>query len=153
VVVVRTFSKVHGLAGLRIGYALAHPDAARRIRAFSGLSNLNALGLLAATASLGDDAHVARSLRVNDEARRVTYEVLDELGLERLPSHTNFVLHHVPATRRTTSAACASGVWVGRPFPPMLGHNRLSFGTPRGDGTVRRGAAGVPAAGVGLPAH
>jgi histidinol-phosphate aminotransferase len=131
VVVVRTFSKVHGLAGLRIGYALAHPDAARRIRAFSGLSNLNALGLLAATASVGDDAHVARSLRVNDEARRVTYEVLDELGLERLPSHTNFVLHHVRGDqadyiRRMREA----GVWVGRPFPPLLGHNRLSFGTP-----------------------
>ena len=131
VVVIRTFSKVFGLAGLRMGYGLAHPQAARRIRAFSGLSNLNAMGLLAATASLGDDAHVARSLRVNEDARRVTNDVLDELGLERLPSHTNFVLHRIPGDqddyiRRMREA----GVWVGRPFPPMLGHNRLSFGTP-----------------------
>jgi histidinol-phosphate aminotransferase len=131
VVVARTFSKVHGLAGLRIGYGLAHPDAARRIRAFSGMSNLNALGLLAATASLGDEVHVARSVRTNEEARRVTYEVLDDLGLARLPSYTNFVLHGIPGDqndyiRRMREA----GVWVGRPFPPFLDHNRLSFGTP-----------------------
>jgi histidinol-phosphate aminotransferase len=131
VVVVRTFSKVHGLAGLRIGYALAHPDAARRIRAFSGLSNLNAPGLLAATASVGDDTHVARSLRANHDARRVTCDVLDELGLERLPSHTNFVLHQVRGSqadyiRRMREA----GIRVGRPFPPLLRHNRVSIGTP-----------------------
>jgi histidinol-phosphate aminotransferase len=131
VVVIRTFSKVFGLAGLRMGYGLAHPQAARRIRAFSGLSNLNAMGLLAATASVGDDAHVARSLQVNEDARRITNDVLDELGLERLPSHANFVLHRIPGDqddyiRRMREA----GVWVGRPFPPMLTYNRLSFGTP-----------------------
>jgi histidinol-phosphate aminotransferase len=131
VVVARTFSKVHGLAGLRIGYGLAHPDAARRIRAFSGMSNLNAMGLLAATVSLEDEEHVARSLRTNDEARRVTYQVLDELGLERLPSHANFVLHRITGDqaayiRRMREA----GAWVGRQFPPFLSHNRLSFGTP-----------------------
>lgn len=131
VVVVRTFSKIHGLAGLRIGYALAHPDAARRIRAFSGLSNLNALGLLAATASLGDDTHVARSLRVNDDARRVTYQVLDELGLERLPSQANFVLHQVRGDQAAYIRRMREhGILVGRPFPPLLGYNRLSFGTP-----------------------
>jgi histidinol-phosphate aminotransferase len=131
VVVVRTFSKVYGLAGLRVGYGLARPDAARRIRAFSGMSNLNAMGLLAATASLGDETHVARSLRTNEEARSVTYQVLDELGLERLPSHANFVLHGIPGDqaayiRRMREA----GVWVGRQFPPFVNHNRLSFGTP-----------------------
>jgi histidinol-phosphate aminotransferase len=131
VVVVRTFSKIHGLAGLRIGYALAHPDAARRIRAFSGLSNLNALGLLAATASLGDDTHVARSLRVNDDARRVTYQVLDELGLERLPSQANFVLHQVRGDQAAYIRRMREhGIQVGRPFPPLLGYNRLSLGTP-----------------------
>jgi histidinol-phosphate aminotransferase len=131
VVVVRTFSKIHGLAGLRIGYALSHPDAAPRIRAFSGLSNLNALGLLAATASLGDDTHVARSLRVNDDARRVTYEVLDELGLERLPSQANFVLHQVRGDQAAYIRRMREhGILVGRPFAPLLGYNRLSLGTP-----------------------
>lgn len=131
VVVVRTFSKIHGLAGLRIGYALAHPDAARRIRAFSGLSNLNALGLLAATVSVGDDTHVARSLRVNEDARRVTYQVLDELGLERLPSQANFVLHQVRGDQAAYIRRMREhGILVGRPFPPLLGYNRLSFGTP-----------------------
>ncbi len=131
VVVTRTFSKVYGLAGLRMGYGLAHPEAARRIQAFSGRSNLNAMGILAATVSLGDDTHLAHSLRTNEDARRVTYDVLDELGLERLPSHANFVLHRISGDqaqyiRRMREA----GAWVGRQFPPFLSHNRLSFGTP-----------------------
>lgn len=131
VVIVRTFSKVHGLAGLRLGYALAHPDTARRIAAYSANSNLNVMGLLAAGASLDDRAHLERSVRSNEAARALTYEVLDELGLERIPSHTNFVMHHVPGgvadyIRRMRE----QDVWVGRPFPPMLGHNRLSFGLP-----------------------
>jgi histidinol-phosphate aminotransferase len=131
VIVVRTFSKVHGLAGLRLGYALAHPDTARRIAAFSARSNLNVMGLLAAGASLDDTGHLERSLRVNDEARSLTHAVLDELGLERIPTHANFVMHRVPGDLDTYIARMAQhDVRVGRPFPPMLGHNRLSFGLP-----------------------
>jgi histidinol-phosphate aminotransferase len=131
VIVVRTFSKVYALAGLRIGYALAHPDTARRIGAFSANSNLNAMGLLAALASLDDPDHVGRSLRANAEARRITVDVLDELGLERIPSHTNFVMHEIRGPLRDYIRRMREhGVWVGRPFPPMLGYNRLSFGLP-----------------------
>lgn len=131
VVIVRTFSKVHGLAGLRLGYALAHPDTAARIAEFSANSNLNVMGLRAAGASLEEPDHIRRSLALNEEARAITYAVLDELGLERIPSHTNFVMHRVPGgvepyIRRMRE----HDVWVGRPFPPMLDHNRLSFGLP-----------------------
>ena len=131
VVVVRTFSKIHGLAGLRLGYALAHPDTAARIDAYAADSNLNIMGLVAARASLGDEAHLARSLAANEEARAVTYAVLDELGLERLPSHTNFVMHRVPGDGRDYIRRMAEHqVRVGRPFPPMTTWSRLSFGTP-----------------------
>jgi histidinol-phosphate aminotransferase len=131
IVVIRTFSKVYGLAGLRIGYGLAHPETARRIAAFSANSNLNAMALVAAMASVDDPDHVARSLRVNREARAVTEDVLDELELERIPTSANFLMHEVRGDlgdyiRRMRE----HGVWVGRPFPPMLGYNRLSFGTP-----------------------
>lgn len=131
VVVVRTFSKIYGLAGLRLGYAVAHPDRARRVATFSASSNLNQMGLRAAAASVGDRSHVERSLTANEEARRITNQVLDELDLERLPSHTNFVMHRIPGDlgayiRRMRER----GVRVGRPFPPLTGYNRLSFGLP-----------------------
>lgn len=130
VVVVRTFSKVHGLAGLRLGYGIARPETARRIAAFSGRSNLNAFALLAAGASLDDDAHVRRSLAVNADARRITHQLLDELDLARIPTHANFVMHRVPGEQRDYIRRMReAGVWVGRPFPPMTGYNRLSFGT------------------------
>ncbi len=130
VVVVRTFSKVHGLAGLRLGYGIARPETARRIAAYSGRSNLNAFALLAAGASLDDDVHVRRSLAVNADARRITHQLLDELGLARIPTHANFVMHRVPGEQRDYIRRMReAGVWVGRPFPPMTGYNRLSFGT------------------------
>lgn len=144
VVVIRTFSKIYGLAGLRIGYGLAHPALARRVAAFSGFSNMNQMGLRAARACLGDSAWLERSLGANEEARRIAYDVLDELGLERIPSHTNFVMHRVPGDVSEYSRHMAEhGVRVGRPFPPMTGHNRLSFGLPREMGrfaeVLRRG--------------
>jgi histidinol-phosphate aminotransferase len=89
------------------------------------------MGLLAAGASLDDTGHLERSLRVNDEARSITHEVLDELGLERIPTHANFVMHRVPGDVDAYIARMREhDVRVGRPFPPMLGHNRLSFGLP-----------------------
>lgn len=130
-VVIRTFSKIYGLAGLRIGYGLAHPALARRVGAFTGFSNMNQMALRAAGACLGDTAWLERSLGANEEARRITYEVLDGLGIERIPSHTNFVMHRVPGDLTGYIRRMAdSGVRVGRPFPPMTGWNRLSFGLP-----------------------
>ncbi len=131
-VVIRTFSKIYGLAGLRIGYGLAHPALARRIGAFTGFSNMNQMALRAARACLGDAAWLEHSLGANEEARRITYDVLDELGLERIPSHTNFVMHRVPGDVTAYIGRMAeNGVRVGRPFPPMTGWNRLSFGLPQ----------------------
>lgn len=130
-VIARTFSKIYGLAGLRIGYGLAHPVMARRIAAFSGFSNMNQMGLRAARACLGDPDWLDRSLAANEEARRITYDALDELGLERLPSHTNFVMHRVPGDVTDYIRNMRErGVRVGRPFPPMTRYNRLSFGLP-----------------------
>ncbi len=131
VVVARTFSKVHGLAGLRLGYGIAHTDTAKRIRAFSASSNLNVMALSAAAASLADTAWIERSLASNREAARITCAALDELGLERIPSQGNFVMHRVPGGQDDYIRRMRErDVWVGRPFPPMLGFNRLSFGLP-----------------------
>jgi histidinol-phosphate aminotransferase len=131
VVVVRTFSKVHGMAGLRIGYALAHPATITRLRAWSCNVNANMLGLMAARASLGDADYVQLSLAANRSARRLVEQTLDELGLARLPSHTNFVMHRIGNGPLADYIARMRerGFLVGRPFPPLTEWNRVSIGT------------------------
>lgn len=130
VLVSRTFSKIFALAGLRVGYGLAHAETAARLRAFAGDSNVNQLALVAALAALEDDAFVERSLRVNREARGVLENTLDALEIERLPSHTNFLMHRITGDLvRYNERMRDAGVLVGRPFPPMLGWSRVSLGT------------------------
>ncbi len=132
VVVARTFSKVYGMAGMRLGYALAHPDTARRLQAFAAGPNINHLALVAGLAALEDREWVSRTVASNQQSRRLAYQVLEELGLEHLPSHTNFVMHRIPGDlRQYVTRMGEAGIQVGRPFPPMLSHNRVSFGLPQ----------------------
>ena len=131
VIVTRTFSKIHGLAGLRVGYGLAHRDLAARLRRLQSHHDCNILGLLAAGACLADSRHAEASLRSNAAARDVVAGVLKELELRALPSHTNFVMHEIRTDHAAYSARMhEAGIVVGRSFPPLLGYNRLSLGTP-----------------------
>jgi len=129
--VVRTFSKIYGLAGLRMGYGVAHADTVGRFTPWMAKNNTNQIAIAAASASLDDPDHVRRSLAVNRQSRALVQETLDELGFAALPSHTNFIMHEigmdVGAYQRLFLDA---GIAVGRAFPPMMRHNRLSFGTP-----------------------
>ncbi len=131
VVVTRTFSKVYGMAGLRLGYAVAHPETARLLRSFAPGTNTNHLALVAGSAALADPDWVDRSVGANLVSRRMAYEVLEELGLGYLPSHTNFVMHEVTGDlRQYIDRMAEAGIRVGRPFPPMESYNRVSFGLP-----------------------
>lgn len=131
VVVTRTFSKVYGLAGIRIGYAVAHPDTADRMRLFATPTNPGQPACLAALAALEDRAFVRRSLELNRRSRQIVLDVLDELELSNMPSHTNFVLHEIHGDLDLYRGRMAdAGFLVGRPFPPFLGHNRVSLGLP-----------------------
>ncbi len=131
VVVARTFSKVYGMAGLRLGYAVGHPDTIRLLRSFAPGTNANHLALVAAQAALEDADWVPRSVSSNLESRQITYDVLNELELAYLPSHTNFVMHRISGDlRQYISRMADAGIRVGRPFPPMEDHNRCSFGLP-----------------------
>ena len=143
VIVVRTFSKIFGMAGLRLGYGLAHPDTLDRLRLFTISNNPNILAAAAAMASMEDEAIMAQSLQVNREARDVTHRALDEMGLEYLPSHANFLMHRIPGDLgEYIGRMREEGIRVGRPFPPMTGWNRISFGLPeemdRWAGALRR---------------
>jgi histidinol-phosphate aminotransferase len=119
------------MAGIRLGYAVAHEEAAARLNEFIAKTNANHLVLVAAKAALDDPELITGSRDANARATRTLYDVLEELDLEYLPSRTNFVMHRIDGDLETyRRRMLESGVKVGRPFPPMLGYNRLSVGLP-----------------------
>lgn len=87
----RTFSKVYGLAGLRVGYALSHPAVADLLNRVRQPFNNNSLALLAAEVALDDQQHVAEAVQLNTTERARLVKELTALGLKLLPSQANFV--------------------------------------------------------------
>lgn len=129
VIVARTFSKIYGMAGLRVGYGLARPDIVERLRPYS-MGSPNVLGLRAAVASLGDAAFRTMSRQKMAEARTFTYDLLDDLGLDYAPSQASFVFFRTGRPIDAVRAAMAErGVMVGRPFPPFTDWCRVSMST------------------------
>lgn len=92
-VVVKTFSKIYGLAGARIGYALGHANTIEKLGALQSGANMgiSAVSLAGALASLKDDDFVKQSFLQNEEARTFTMEQLGRLNITCIPSHTNFI--------------------------------------------------------------
>ena len=91
VIVLRTFSKIYGLAGLRIGYGVTTPEIANLLNRVRPPFNANSLAQRAALAALDDDEHVARSRAVNQAGMEQMVEGLTALGLSPIPSEANFV--------------------------------------------------------------
>lgn len=131
IVVVKTFSKIYGMAGLRLGYGIAHPDTAARLTDFASRNNANQIAIAAAGASFRDEELITKSREVNRQSREMTEATLDELGLERMPTQANFLMHRISGDLATYRNRMAdAGFLVGRDFPPKLDWNRLSFGLP-----------------------
>lgn len=127
----RTFSKIYGMAGLRLGFGIGHPDTIRRAQSFTSGLSLSHLAHAGGLAALDDEVYVQQSLASNREALGIATRTLDELGLEWLPTQTNFVMHRVAGDLNTYIGRMReAGILVGRPFPPLLSYNRLSLGTP-----------------------
>lgn len=129
VIVSKTFSKVYGLAGMRIGYLIARPDIALRLRE-SLMANTNTLAILAARQALKDTDFYKFSLAENEKCKEWIYGELDQMGLPYLRSHTNFVFFKsgMPIAELNREMA-AENVQIGRPFPPLLDWARISTGT------------------------
>jgi histidinol-phosphate aminotransferase len=131
IIVSRTFSKIYGMAGLRLGYGVASGETFRRARAHVATLNTSSVAQAAGIAALDDDDYVRRSIASNAEAWRVATRVLDELGLAHMPTHTNFLMHRISGdVTRYIARMREHDVIVGRPFPPLLEWNRVSLGTP-----------------------
>jgi histidinol-phosphate aminotransferase len=90
-VVTRTFSKAYGLAGLRVGYSLSHPDVANLLNRIRPPFNVNSLALAAACAGLDDTDHVQRGVMLNAEQMKVVTVAVKKMGLDVIPSVGNFV--------------------------------------------------------------
>lgn len=129
VILARTFSKIHGMAGLRVGYAIARPDIIRRLRPLQ-MSFLNIIGLRAAIASYQDDEFQQFSKSKIKECVAVTQSALDDAGLAYTPSVTNFVLFDTGGSVRDFARAMRQkNLLVGRSYAPYESWCRVSMGT------------------------
>lgn len=130
-IVTRTFSKIYGMAGLRCGYALAQPETIARLRRQQAWDTLNIMALAAARAGLADGEHTERSRRLNRETRSTVASALADLGCPVIPPQTNFVMTSLGRDAGPVIEALAErGVQVGRRFPAMPKHLRVTLGTP-----------------------
>jgi histidinol-phosphate aminotransferase len=131
VVTLRTFSKLYGLAGLRVGYAVAPAPVVEVMGRIRQPFNVNALALVGALAALDDDEHVRRTLTLNRHGMAFLVDAFARLGLTHVPSAANFVLVRVGQGARVYEALLRQGVIV-RPmdvygFPD---HIRVTVGLP-----------------------
>ncbi len=123
-IVTRTFSKVHGLAGLRIGFGVSRPEIAGLLNRVREPFNVNSLALTAAQAALGDDSHVSQSVAMNRAGMTQLSRAFTDMGLAYIPSVGNFI-----------------AVDVGRPGAEIYGQ------------LLREGVIVRPIANYGMPNH
>jgi len=130
VFIVRTFSKIYGMAGLRLGYSISAPDVAEAMRRHSFFSNVNATVGEAAVASLEDANHVPRMRQVNNDLRRWLCAEFEKDGRRYIPAHTNFVMVHTGSDASPLIEAFAKrGIFIGRKFAKMENWLRITIGT------------------------
>ena len=129
IIVSKTFSKVYGLAGLRIGYMVAKPEIAAGLRK-NIMAFTNVLAIEAAKNALDDQEFYDFSLNKTGEAKKIILEGLDDLNLEYAPSNTNFIFFKSGRNiEKLQQQMLAKGIMVGRPFPPFDDWCRISTGT------------------------
>jgi histidinol-phosphate aminotransferase len=126
----RTFAKIYGLAGLRLGYAFAHPDLVAYLDRVRPTFNVNLLAQVAGVAALEDSEHLVRSREHAAAARSFFEQALRGMGLEPIAGETNFIAFAVPDEAATSAGLFERGFSVtplkGWGLPGLL---RVSFGT------------------------
>jgi len=135
VLLLRTFSKVYGLAGLRLGYGVGHPDLIAALETIRQPFNINALSQAGAIGALDDTAHVERTRRNNARGLRRFARTFRQMKLEFIPSAANFILVRVGEGQRVFAEMQKLGV-ITRPMggyalPEWI---RISIGTPKENG-------------------
>jgi histidinol-phosphate/aromatic aminotransferase/cobyric acid decarboxylase-like protein len=130
VIILRTFSKLYGMAGLRAGAALGRPDLLAKVRALGGLNFLPATGVAAATASLKNQALVSQRRQALAEVRKDLFAWLERKGYAYIPSEANMVLIDSKRPgRETAKAMLEHKVAIGRSWAALPTHVRVTIGT------------------------
>lgn len=130
-VICRTFSKVYGLAGLRVGFALMSESMASYVDRIRPTFNVNSLAQVAAVAALTDEEHLEKSIALNEKERKRLVDALMRLGFDCLPSFANFLTIKVGAGRKVFQQLLHQGVIV-RPLDGygMPAYIRVTIGLP-----------------------
>ena len=131
VFVTRSYSKAHGMAGLRLGYAIGQPETLKAISGAWNLGSVNTLTAAAGIASLRDAKHIEEERAENARVRDFTLSAFKSLGYEGADSHTNCIFVDLKRPASQFREACAAlKVSVGRDFPPFeKTHSRITLGT------------------------
>ena len=131
VFITRSFSKAHGMAGLRVGYGIGHEETLDAITTAWNLGSMNTLSAAAAIASFKDTGHIDDERRENARIRDFTLSAFRDLGFSAAASHTNHIFVDLKRPASEFRDACLEqSVRVGRDFPPMEHtHCRISLGT------------------------
>jgi histidinol-phosphate aminotransferase len=128
----RTFSKIFGLAGLRLGYGIAHPDLIGALEKIRQPFNINSIAQAGALAALDDAGHMRKTRENNSDGLKIYADTFRQFGLEFIPSAANFILVRVGDGQRIFNELQKRGVIVR----PMGGYQlgewiRISIGTPK----------------------
>jgi histidinol-phosphate aminotransferase len=130
VIVLRTFSKIYGMAGIRCGFAIGRPDLLAKLEGFSGWSALPITAVAAATASLKHEQLVPDRKRMNAAIRQKTFDWLASQGYPCVPSQANFfMLDAKRPAKEVIAAMAAKNVFIGRVWPAWPTHVRITVGT------------------------
>jgi histidinol-phosphate aminotransferase len=131
VYVARTFSKAHGMAGLRAGYAVGHADTIAALNRWRLTFNVNTLTVAACVTALNNLSRLDEECARNAEVRKFTSDFFTNAGYKCTDSQTNFIFVDLGRPAKEFRDACAKqNVRIGRDFPPMeQTHSRISMGT------------------------
>ncbi|HKT47771.1 MAG TPA: aminotransferase class I/II-fold pyridoxal phosphate-dependent enzyme [Candidatus Acidoferrales bacterium] len=132
VIVVRTFSTVYGLAGLRVGYGIAQESVAEQLRNAALPSGVSRVGLAAALAALRDQQHVKRCAQQNANDRQEFMNQVNGRMLRTLDSHTNFIcLNTTKPSQEIVAYFQKNGIVIAPPIPELPTYIRVTLGTPK----------------------
>ncbi|MFP1728112.1 pyridoxal phosphate-dependent aminotransferase [Lonsdalea quercina] len=131
IILLKTFSKIFAMAGMRAGYAIGNPALLTKMANYNTSESLNYCAIAAASASLDDKAFINYSKKTIDTSRQILIDTLKSLDLAYLPSEANFLFHRIKVPLEGYQKRMKEhGVLIGRAFPPATDWCRISMGTP-----------------------